>query len=294
MCEVETIDTFEDFVLFWNKARDKSPDGQLELWVSEYMFGRPELLEKQIKNYADQNMDWRQIAKEKVFPFFGDRLQDMELARENLLELCPIIWQKAREKLTLDFDVSFVIYVGVGCGAGWATTFHEKPSVLFGLENIAECGWTETEAIEGLIAHEIGHLAHQYWRKQAGLDNDSGPWWQLYSEGFAKICEHTILGMETWHESIGINDANWLKWCRENKKWLAETFIKIANSGKSVKPFFGHWYDLKGRKQCGYFLGHELIKELQENMTTKDLALLDNIEEKLKSTLERITDEETV
>ena len=67
MCEVETIDTFEDFVLFWNKAKNKSLDDQLELWVSEYMSGWPELLETQIKGYVGQNVDWRQIAKEKVF-----------------------------------------------------------------------------------------------------------------------------------------------------------------------------------------------------------------------------------
>ena len=289
-----TIDTFDDFVLFWNKAKNKSLDDKIELWVSEYMSDRSELLEKQIKNYADQNTDWKQIAKEKVFPFLGDRLPAMKLARKNLLELCPIIWQKARNKFELDFGVTFVIYVGIGCGAGWATIFRDKPAVLFGLENIAECGWAKAKTIEGLIAHEIGHLAHQYWRKQAGLDNDSSPWWQLYSEGLAQRFEHIVLGRDSWHESIGINENNWLDWCKENKKWLAREFLKTADNSRSIRPFFGHWFNLKDHKQCGYFLGHEIIKDLQKKMDIKQVVLLNNYEHTLRLLLESYTNEETL
>ena len=150
------------------------------------MSDRQELLDKQIKNYADQDVDWKRLAKEKGFPFLDDRLPAMKLARKNLLELCPIIWQKAQKKFELDFDITFVIYVGLGCGAGWATTFRDKPAVLFGLENIAECGWQEPKVLEAMTAHEIGHLAYSRWRKQAGLQDGSDSWWQLYSEGFAQ------------------------------------------------------------------------------------------------------------
>jgi hypothetical protein len=32
------------------------------------------------------------------------------------------------------------------------------PAVLFGPENIAECGWSASEVLAGLVAHEVGHL----------------------------------------------------------------------------------------------------------------------------------------
>ena len=30
------------------------------------------------------------------------------------------------QRLGIDFDVTFVIYVGIGYGAGWATTYNEQ------------------------------------------------------------------------------------------------------------------------------------------------------------------------
>lgn len=49
-----------------------------------------------------------------------------------------IICTKASKKIGLDFSITLVIYVGIGCGAGWATTYNRQPAILLGLENIAE------------------------------------------------------------------------------------------------------------------------------------------------------------
>jgi hypothetical protein len=97
--------------------------------------------------------------------------------------------------------VTFVIYVGIGCGAGWATTFGDSPAVLFGLENIAERGWEDPGTILGLVAHELGHLVHFAWRLRGGKSAGSGPWWQLYEEGFAQECESRILDTGAVHQA---------------------------------------------------------------------------------------------
>ncbi len=295
MAGFEIVDTFAEFLGFWDEAQKKPMAEQIEGWAAEYMSHWAELLEKQIEAYCSQGVDWRRIAAEKVFPFLTERLPAMKIARDNLRQACGPVYSKAAESLGFESEVVFVIYVGIGCGAGWATSFRNCPAVLFGVENIAECGWMEQSALTGLIAHEIGHLAHEHWRKEAGLGEGSGPWWQLYSEGFGKRCEHIILGKESWHESTGINDGDWLKWCKENKKWLATEFLKMADSGQTVRPFFGHWYDLMGKKQCGHFLGHELIKKLEKNMTLKEVALLDSIEETFRGMLKKVAgNEETL
>ncbi len=282
------IDTFPGFLAFWHKAQKKPPDAQIEGWAAEYMSQWPELLEKQLDDYASQNMDWHQVAKERVFPFLNDRLAAMKSAHKNLLELCGSVYCMAQEKFGFESDLVFVIYVGVGCGAGWATTFEDKPAILFGLENIAECGWSDGSSLAGLIAHEIGHLVHKIWRREGGLIEGSGPWWQLFSEGFAQICEHEILGKESWHVSMGMSRSEWLQWCRERASWLAGEFLRRADTGESVRPFFGSWLDVQGKKHTGHFLGHELVKELRENMTLKQIALLDNIESIFRSILEKI------
>ena len=55
-------------------------------------------------------------------------------------------------------DYNIVIYVGLENGAGWVTEFMGKPSILFGLEAIAELGWYKK--LRGLAIHEFGHLIH--------------------------------------------------------------------------------------------------------------------------------------
>jgi len=46
-----------------------------------------------------------------------------------------------------------------------------------------------------------------------------------------------------------------------------------------VKDFFGSWFNIQGRKQTGYFLGHEFIRALEETRSLRKIALLkaDNV-----------------
>lgn len=286
MLKCNIIDTFPSFLAFWAESRHRPLNAQIEAWSAEYMVHWPELLEKQLEDYASQEVEWRQIARERVFPFLRARLPTMKTAHENLLAVCEGIYSKSQEVLGLDFEILFVIYVGIGCGAGWGTQFQGSPAVLFGLENIAECGWSQPPSITGLVAHEIGHLLHDYWRAEDEKAAESGPWWQLYREGFAQRCEHVVCGEHSWHMRSDIYGDDWLDWCQQHKKWLAAEFLRRVDVGDSVRPFFGSWFDIQGRKQCGYFLGHELIKQLEANMSVKEIALLDNTEEWLRRGLE--------
>lgn len=287
MFRLEIIDTFPRFLVFWSEAQQKGTDSQIDSWASEYMSPWPELLDKQLQDYSIQRVDWRQTAKEKVFPFLSERLPVMEEAHANLLRLSPVVYRKARAALGFESDMTLVIYVGIGCGAGWTTSFRNGPAILFGLENIAECGWSDVNAISGLIAHEIGHIAHRMWRTEGGMTDGSGPWWQLYSEGFAQTCEHTILREEKWHVADARDPKGWLDYCREKRGWLAGEFLRKVERGESLQPFFGSWFHVHGRRHTGHFLGHELVKELQQNMSLKQVASLGDVECTCRAVLEK-------
>jgi hypothetical protein len=230
---------------------------------------------KQVENYKEENVDWKRIA-EKVFQSLPARLQLMRKARDNILATSKFIYGKASERLGLDFAIVFVIYVGIGCGAGWATTYNAQPAVLLGLENIAEEKWHTKNKLKGLISHEIGHLAHMKWRDQwASFEKaEQDPLFQLYSEGFAQRCEHVILGRETWHMA---QDKKWLLWCKRHRSWLAKEFLKRVEKQASVKDFFGSWFNIQGKKQTGYYLGHAFIHELEKTHSLREIALF-NIE----------------
>ncbi len=163
--QCKIIDTFPDFLSYWSSARFRSLHEQIELWQASYIKKYPELLQKQVRCYENENVDWRKIA-EKLFPIFPSRLPLMQEARENTKAVCKSICMKASQRLELDFNIALVIYVGIGCGAGWATTYRGQPSILLDLENIAEQKWHTKSKLQGLISHEIGHLVHMKWRNE--------------------------------------------------------------------------------------------------------------------------------
>lgn len=288
MSKCKIIDTFPEFLTFWEKAKTEPTDKQIEFWASVYMSQWPKLLEKQQKDYSSQGLDWKQIAREKIFPFLEERLSDMCKAHTHLLKLCIPIYKRAQKVMEFESSVIFVIYVGIGCGAGWSTSFNNLPAILFGLENIAECGWNQPQTLSGMIAHEIGHVIQDLLRAQHGKANGSGPFWQLYCEGFAQRCEHVILNKNTWHQSAGDNE--WLIWCEKHKGWLATEFLTLVDVGEPIQPFFGSWFDICGQKECGYFLGHELIRSFEATTSLKEIALWDKrqVEAQFRYILENI------
>jgi len=283
--QIRIINTYPDFLEFWGKYQNRPITIQIEKWASEYMVKWPELLEMQISDYTNQHIAWQQIASEKVFPFLSSRLSSMHEAQQNITDTFIPICDQAFKKLGFETNIVCIIYVGIGCGAGWATKYRGEPAIMFGLENIAECNWSDQQSIAGLSAHEIGHIVHAVWRSQSNKPDEYGPWWQLFSEGFAQRCEHLILGKETWHEA-GNSDENWLTWCRENKSYLASEFLSYIYEGKDALPFFGSWFSIDGHSQCGYFLGHEVIKDLQlQGMSLKDIGTLAHPEQYLNKIL---------
>ena len=222
------------------------------------------------QSYADDGLDWRVVLKERVFPFLPQRLPQMIEARDELAECLASVCHRAQHALGLNFDVVFVI-LALGYG-GWATTYQGQRACLLGLDTIAELGWTAAPVLKGLIAHELGHLFHLERRARRGMAAGEGPLWDAYEEGFAQRCEHLIMGQDTW--TPGTWQENWLTWCREHKSWLAEEFLKTIEAGKSVRNFLGgHRYKICGYYACGYFLGHEVVREWEKQAEMKDLAL---------------------
>ena len=278
------IDTFPEFMKYWREFMSADDDGRLELWL-EYMSAYPELIEKQKANYEHAEYSWEEVAKTRIFPILVDHIAEIRRAARLIHEIASDVVDSARRILEMQYDPTIVNYVGIGCGAGWATEYGGKPAILLGLENIADCGWTNESSLKGLIAHEAGHLFHDELRARATLGTSSGPLWQLYREGFAQRCEHLISGESTWHMSTGINDETWLTWCEENLPYLASEFLASIDSEEKTRRFFGHWYDLQGKKQCGYYLGHEIVTELEEKEPLRSIAIVPEPEERITEIL---------
>lgn len=50
------------------------------------------------------------------------------------------------------------------------------------------------------------------------------------------------------------------------------------------------WFDIEGKKQTGYYLGHEIIKFWEKEEDLKEISMLKmkEIDEKVKRSLEKI------
>lgn len=284
--QVQIIDTFPDFLKYWEKVKETPGSIQLQNWISEYMNRWPELKQKQIEDYESRDENWKEIALERIFPIGEAIVFKMRIAHKNILSFFNYVYTQAKDTLGFEGNVTCLIYVGIGCGAGWVTEYDGNPAILFGLENIVACNWHEEQGICGLIAHELGHVIHSELRRCASLEFGSDAWWQLYSEGFAQQCEQFILGRYTWHEVAGV-DQGWLSWCDQNKTLLASKFLFDTKNGRDLRSFFGSWYNIAGYSQCGYYLGYEVIKYMLSNgKDIREIALLDNPEATFKEILE--------
>ncbi|ADT84059.1 DUF5700 domain-containing putative Zn-dependent protease [Thermococcus barophilus] len=253
------IDTFPTFLKHW--------DGTEESWL-RYIQEYPELLEKIKWDYERYKMDWREYLKLLT----KRNTDELKLAYENLLKVLPEVESEIRARFDIK-DYNIVIYVGLENGAGWVTEFMGKPSILFGLEAIAELKWYDR--LKGLIAHEFGHLVHWILRGEdiEKLEDEQIMW--LYTEGFAQRIEDLITGRPWEVESEG-----WFEWCEEHEKLLKEEFLRRVKKGEALNPFFGSWYQLFGKQFLGYYLGYKFILKLEEKFSLEEIAKLEK--EKIK------------
>jgi hypothetical protein len=268
MTESPLIDAADGFL---RDLSDPAPAKILAAWEQFYSQRFPELHARQVQDYAEAGEDWREIALTRVFPPLWERRGAMEGARRRIVPLWGEVLTRTREAIGLEGEVLAVVHVGIGCGAGWATTYQGRPAVLFGLENIAELGWHVADRLEGLIAHELGHVAHSAWRGEPLEPVEEDPFGLLYSEGIAQRLEGVILGRESWHLA---QDERWLPWCHAHLPEIARAYRNRAIRGEAVNPFFGSWLGYRGVLFTGHFLGHTVICALERDRTLAELALL--------------------
>ncbi len=269
------LDTMPQFFAWWQRAETFTAEEQIESWAAVYLGHWPEVLEKVSETYRSEGLDWREVARERVMPAMAARLPAMRSAYAHLPRLLPAAARRLEEQFDLKLDWQAVLYAGMENGAGWVTDYQGRPAILFGLEAIAECGWQEEATLEGLIAHELGHLTHNAWRDEP-LSETEDAWLHLYSEGFAQYFEGQLLQRESWHETGGQGQP-WLDWCKTNNARLAYEFLRDADAGDDMKRFFGSWYDIDGIKQAGYALGYEAVRRLAAaGLSLRQIAALDD------------------
>jgi len=269
---MKLIDTFSAAQTLLSTSCNCSAADSLAQW-ERYISAWPILREKCQAEYGDK---WQEIYATRVFPNLCRDGEKIGLARNNLLTVLPRVLERCTRVFGCLGEINTVIYIGLGNGAGWVTDYAGAPSILFGLENIADLNWADTEALEYLVAHELCHVAHQviYGKEQwLALDEDEleGAYSRLYIEGFAERYQELILGRPVFSRY----GEHWLTWCRANHKRLAAMYLGRICMRKSVADFYGNWNQVEGHSDVGYYLGREFVLYLEAaGLEAADIATL--------------------
>lgn len=173
-----------------------------------------------------------------------------------------------------DIRLDIILYLGLCNGAGWATTLDGCDVVLLGIEKILELNWQGFDDMQGLILHEIGHI----WHKTHGVLHPAARTMgecslvQLWQEGIAMVCEHTLSQQPPFRR---MDKSEWLAWCNDNLGDIAREFARRVAHDLSTQDFFGDWCAYLGRSDVGYFLGHAFVRYLQGRYTLLEIANMD-------------------
>ncbi|MGC8514564.1 MAG: hypothetical protein ACP5OC_00320 [Thermoplasmata archaeon] len=92
------IDTFPNFIRFWMDKLASSPDIQVELWESFYSNEDEEVFKKVIKNYSDDGVEWKEVAKKMIFPINSEKINRMNGAHINLLKALSELYHIQKQR----------------------------------------------------------------------------------------------------------------------------------------------------------------------------------------------------
>ncbi|MEW6749664.1 MAG: hypothetical protein AB1505_01635 [Candidatus Latescibacterota bacterium] len=131
---------------------------QVAAWLQTLGRVCPEVHQRYTASMATDGVEWGEDLLQHHWPSLSRHLPRMAQTHVRLLTPFGPVAQRAREAFGTDLRPALVI-VPVGYGR-WAITYQGQPACDLGLDTILELGWDEPETLEGLITHELGHLAH--------------------------------------------------------------------------------------------------------------------------------------
>jgi hypothetical protein len=288
------LDLYPAFERFWREVHARPVREQVDRWEHQLMAPWPELLARQVRNYAEEGVDWRRVARGRVFPRLKGAEPVLRLLHRELRTQLPTGWAKARRDLGLHGALRAVVHVGIGCGAGWATEYAGEPALLFGLENAADLvrRGGGPYSMTSLLAHELAHLGHRERRAAAGLrpPREETPFWHLYEEGFATAYERSAVPPA--HFAARTGAPGWLRWCESHRSRIARRFLAEADRGNSARDLFGSWYGFGGYPETGYYLGAEVVRAWLGSTSLDALAVLSpaQVGRRVRATVEALAD----
>ena len=230
-----------------------------KLYMDRLLPGAKDICLADLKEGLDSGLLW----EKDYLPVLNAVLSNPEAVRETVSSFHQVT-DTLEEKVLSGFgrtvDVDIILYLGLCSGAGWVTSVDGRMSILLGIEKILELNWSGSDAMNGLILHELGHIYQsQYGVLKRDLTAPEDRFlWQLFTEGVAMTFEQMVVGsFEYFHEDVN----GWKAWCDAKEKHIADSFNHdLPHMDRSNQRYFGDWVRFEGHPDTGYYLGARFIQ----------------------------------
>lgn len=241
--------------------------------------------------YADSadifKNDMQEYLKDGTYSFEKDflpiiqnvyRNEQLDVLHNSFLQLVGGLNEKIEKHFGKEINADIVLYLGLCNAAGWVTTIGGRKTILLGIEKILELNWQNTDAMNALIYHELGHVYHMQYGifKQEITCNEKRFVWQLFTEGIAMYFEQVLAGdLDYYHQDIN----GWKKWCKEHLNQIIHDFnCELPNMTRQNQHYFGDWSNYNGFGDVGYYLGTKFVHSLIEQGKSFDALINMNTE----------------
>lgn len=266
---IKVVDTTNDFLNYYLKNYGKKKE-YIIIWDVFYSKNYGKFYEKIIDDIEKENIDIKELFNLNEFYLIENTKVFYETSK-NLINSTKKVEIMIKEFIDYDIDIIIFIYFGFDISAGWATFFDENFVIMFDLLKIKELKWTNSNKTLGLVSHEISHIIHMNLRGDLeNFEENEKSHFSLYVEGFAQWFGEKLVSKDIWYP---FNKSH-LNWCQKNIEFLKKEFLFRIENNLKTYDFFGDWFDIKGKKMTGYFLGYNFIKYLENFLDFKSIIKL--------------------
>ena len=240
------IDTYPDFFDLWQTAAREPVKIQIERWRTDYITDWPEIKNWQFAGYED-NDDWRQFAREEIFPWLNQNFNKLMGARSSLLGAIRSVYDRDAEFFQENLQTYFLISVGVSKELAYVSSYGNRPAIYFDLVAIAREGWQDRTILRSLVGLQLGYYYFDSFRQKVGVPDGEGQRWKYFKIGFAREFARALLGADNQVDRVaayynqdidGAQACNIISVLREKYNFRQLALLQPAKIEEEVKECF--------------------------------------------------------
>lgn len=285
--KVQIEDICPDFFSSWNRARALDLPERRRLWQELYEDRHREIFDIYYRHWGDP------ARVESALLRFPQAIEGIQECHDGLETRITVVADRCSRIFSVSASpLDFMIMIGCFTSDGWATIYHDKPTIFLALEHVAGVRFLDL-----LIAHESAHGFHFHcvhedeWTDFA-IDES------VFQEGLAVVASIELVPGREEAEYLTLGKPGRREWLAECSATWPELRRRLIGDLSSVDRglyevyFGGNPENSELPKRVGYYVGCRAVTHLHRRYTIAEMARWppDRAADEVKSALEELGD----